>query len=269
MKKIFLFVALISVHIYAENDWGKTGHRTVGEIAKEHISKKTSKKIAALLDGESLAFVSIYADEIKSDKKFKHYGPWHYVNLVGNKKYKEDSINLKGDVLQAIKSCILKIRTKETPKQEKAFYLRMLVHFVGDLHMPLHVGNKEDYGGNKVKVKWFGEKSNLHRVWDSDMIESYNMSYTELAKNQQKLSKKQIKELKKGTLLTWTQESRKLALEVYKTAKEDDYLSYKYMYHNFPIARTQLQKGGVRLAKILDEMFKKKSSWLDSFLAGV
>ncbi|MGY6649336.1 S1/P1 nuclease [Wenyingzhuangia sp. IMCC45574] len=269
MKKLCLLICLMSLSAFAENDWGQTGHRTVGEIAKEHISKKTTKKIKALLKGESLAFVSTYADEIRSDKKFKHYGPWHYVNLVGNKKYKQDSINPKGDVVQAIKTCVLKIRDKQTSQEDKAFHLRMLVHFVGDLHMPLHVGNKKDYGGNKIKVKWFGEKTNLHSVWDTKMIESYNMSYVELSNNTKELSKKEFKDLQKGSLLSWTKESRELALKVYKTAKEGDYLSYKYMYYNFPVAREQLQKGGIRLAKILDEVFKRKSPWLDRFLADV
>lgn len=269
MKKIVMAFVLFSLSMNATNNWGKTGHRTVGKIANEHISRETAKKISQLLDGESLAFVSIYGDEIRSNPKYNSFAPWHYVNFEGDKKYMEDEINPKGDVIQGIKTCVLEVRNKENSKEDRAFYLRMLVHFVGDLHMPLHTGNKHDYGGNKVKIKWFGEPTNLHSLWDSGMIENYKMSYTELAFNLDITSKEENKKLGKGTLVDWAHESRLLALKVYESAKNDENLSYKYMYEQFPLVRTQLQKGGVRLAKVLDEVFKSKSSWLDAFLSNI
>lgn len=269
MKKIVLFVVLSSLNINATTNWGKTGHRAVGQISSKHVCKKTIKKIDELLEGESLALVSIYADEIRSNPKYNSYGAWHYVNFEGDKMYKEDAVNPKGDIIQGIKTCILEIRNKQNSKEDRAFYLRMLVHFVGDLHMPLHAGNKHDHGGNGVKVKWFGEPTNLHRLWDTDMIDSYKMSYTELASNAKKVSELELLKLKEGSLVAWAHESRALALEVYESAKEGENLSYKYMYHQFPLVRTQLQKGGVRLAKILDEVFKSKSVWLDNFLSDI
>lgn len=140
---------------------------------------------------------------------------------------------------------------------------------MGDLHMPLHVGNVSDKGGNTIKVKWFGENSNLHRVWDSDMIDDYQMSYTELADNNLVLSETRIKEIEKGTLLDWISESRQLALSVYDGVQQDEKLGYKYSYENFPTLQKQLQKGGIRLALVLNEVFKSKSKWLDAFLANV
>ncbi|WP_010134403.1 S1/P1 nuclease [Ochrovirga pacifica] len=269
MKKITFVFLIITLHLQANNDWGKTGHRTVGEVANSHISKKTAKKVAYLLEGRSLAFVSIYADEIRSDGRYNEFAPWHYVNFEGDKKYKEDPVNPKGDILQGIKTCILKIRNPIISKEDKTFYLKMLVHFVGDLHMPLHAGNKHDYGGNKIKVQWYGKDVNLHSLWDTHMLDSYQMSYSELANNTDVLKKKELRRLQSGSLLDWVHESRKLALKVYKEVEDGERLGYKYMYHNFPIVRTQLQKGGVRLAKVLDETFKKKSTWLDAFLAGI
>ncbi|MGY5355255.1 S1/P1 nuclease [Wenyingzhuangia sp. IMCC45467] len=265
----YILIIFISLHSFANNDWGKTGHRTVGEIASKHLTNQTTKKVKDLLNGRSLAFVSIYADEIRSDDKYDAFVPWHYVNFNGDKKYKEEPINPEGDIVQGIKTCILKIRTDKVSKEDKAFYLKMLVHFIGDLHMPLHAGNKDDKGGNEIKVKWFGAKSNLHRVWDSDMIDNYQMSYTELASNIDIISKAEIDKVGQGSLVSWAHESRILALKVYKEVKDSDYLGYEYMYHNFPVVRKQLEKGGIRLAIILNEIFKENSKWVDSFLENI
>ncbi|MCW2119145.1 S1/P1 nuclease [Flavobacterium sp. 7A] len=269
MKKLIVALVIsVSFASYAAPNWGKTGHRTVGEIAAKHLRKKTTRKINDLLNNESVASVAVYADDIKSDSQYNKYYSWHYVNFEGNKKYKDDPINPEGDVIQGIKTCVVKIRSKETSKDEKAFFLKMLIHFVGDLHMPLHAGNSSDKGGNDVKVKWFGADSNLHRVWDSDMIDDYQMSYTELATNNDiMITKDEVAVFEKGTLLDWVVESRKLALTLYSQTHQDDKLGYKYMYQNFPVAQKQLEKGGVRLALILNEVFKCKSKWLNTFLA--
>jgi len=209
-----------------------------------------------------LALASNHSDEIKSDEKYNEYFPWHYVNFHQDKKYGEDPINEKGDLVQGIKKCIVKIRDEKSSKAEKKFFIKMLVHLVGDLHQPLHVGNGEDKGGNDIKLKWFYEDSNLHRVWDSEMIDYYKMSYSELSKNREVLTKDKIAEIEKGTLLDWTYESKTLATKVYASAEAAENLKYKYMYYNFPLVRSQLQKGGIRLAFILEQILKKKSSWV-------
>ncbi|NIJ43799.1 hypothetical protein FHR24_000238 [Wenyingzhuangia heitensis] len=265
----YILILCTSISLFANNDWGKTGHRTVGEIAAKHISKNTEKQVNKLLQGESLAMVSIYADEIRSNPEYNSFAPWHYVSFNGDKKYKEEPVNPKGDILQGIKTCILKIRDKNTSTKDKAFYLKMLVHFVGDLHMPLHAGNKHDKGGNDIKLKWFGNHTNLHRLWDTDMIESYKMSYSELASNLDIVPAKENQKITKGTLTDWAHETRAIALKVYESTEEDKNESYVYMYHNFPIVKQQLQKGGVRLAMVLDEVFKKESAWLISFLKNI
>ena len=93
MKKLFLFALLLvaTVSFASEADWGRTGHRAIGQVAGEYLSKKAKTEITELLDGQSLAFVSTYADDIKSDSKYREYGAWHYVNLPdGETKYSEE-----------------------------------------------------------------------------------------------------------------------------------------------------------------------------------
>ena len=243
------------IHATPGPQWGATGHRTIGEIALKHLNKRTNKEIEKILQGESLAFVSTYGDEIKSDSRYKKFDAWHYVNFPFDSKYENSTKNPKGDIVIGINSCISVLRNNNSTKEDKVFYLKFLVHLIGDLHQPLHVGRSEDRGGNDIKIKWFYKNSNLHRVWDSDMIESWNMSYTELASNSKKLSKQQIDTIKQGEVLDWTYESQKLAQEIYNSTKDGDKLSYKYSYDNFATVRSQIQKAGIRLAKILNEIY--------------
>jgi hypothetical protein len=162
---------------------GATGHRVIGEVAAQHISKKTAKVIDDLLEGASLAYVSVFADDIKSDDRYQAFFSWHFANINIDENYNSSSKNPKGDVVQAVEICVRKLKSKTTPRAEKQFYLKLLVHFIGDLHQPMHLAKKEDEGGNKIKIKWFGKSSNLYRLWDSDMINSSQFSYTELAQN--------------------------------------------------------------------------------------
>ena len=129
------------------------------------------------------------------------------------------------------------------------------MHLIGDLHQPMHVGRAEDKGGNDIQVRWFNNGTNLHRVWDSDMINHFNMTYSELADNSNKISKEQLKYLQKGTVADWANETQQHAIKVYASVKTGEKLGYKYMYDNFYLVRSQLQTGGVRLAKVLNELF--------------
>ncbi|MGY0408213.1 MAG: S1/P1 nuclease [Polaribacter sp.] len=235
--------------------WGQNGHRATAKIAENHLTRRAKRKIDKLLKGQSLAFVSTFADEIKSDKKYKKYYSWHYVNMDLDKTYETSKKNPKGDVVTGIKKCIAVLKDKNSSEQDKVFYLKLLVHFVGDLHQPLHIGQREDKGGNTIQVQWFGKGTNLHAVWDTEMIEEWNMSYLELADNEKKLSKEQIKAIEKGTIEDWVNEVHQLTKEVYKSAKAGENLRYKYSYNHFGEVREQLQKGGIRLAKILNDIF--------------
>lgn len=259
MKNIFCFIAafiLIVSTLKAENlDWGGTGHRTVGQIADNYLKGKTKRKIAKLLDGESLAIVSTFGDDIKSDKQYNKFYTWHYINMPLEVRYEASEKNSSGDLLTGIEKCKSVILDENSSKDEKAFYLKMLVHLIGDLHQPMHVGQNEDKGGNTIQVQWFGKGTNLHSVWDSKMIEHYNMTYTELAVNASEISKEEVALIQQGTIADWVNDTQTCAAKVYKSAEIGDNLKFEYMYHNFGMVRSQLQKGGIRLAKVLNELF--------------
>lgn len=251
------FILVATNNVSATNpEWGATGHRSIGEIAKMYLSKKAQRNVAEILNGQSLAMVSTFGDDIKSDKRYNEFYTWHYVNMPFGVKYEDSEKNEKGDLVTGIKKCQEVISDKNASMEDKAFYLKLLVHFVGDLHQPMHVGKTEDKGGNDIQVRWFNDGTNLHRVWDSDMINHFDMTYTELANNTDKISKKQVEFLQKGTLEDWVNETQQHAIKVYGSAEAGEKLGYNYMYENFDLVRSQLQTGGIRLAKVLNDLFE-------------
>ncbi|MFK8058717.1 MAG: S1/P1 nuclease [Polaribacter sp.] len=256
--KLFLIISLLFFSTDTEEAalvWGKNGHRATGQIAEKHLTRKAKKCIDKILKGQSLAFVSTFADEIKSDRKYNKYYSWHYINMDFDETYETAKKNPQGDLVTGINKCISVLKDKKSSDEDKEFYLKMLVHFVGDLHQPMHIGRREDKGGNTIQVQWFGKGTNLHRVWDTDMIDDWEMSYLELANNAKDVTKKQVKSIQKGTVVEWVDEVHELTKEVYKSVKVGENLRYRYSYNHFGTVRTQLQKGGIRLAKVLNDIF--------------
>lgn len=241
---------------FADEDWGQNGHRAIAEIAFQYLDEDVKQEILTLLEGESLALASTYADEIKSDKKYDDYKPWHYVNMTLDSNYQDAEKNEAGDIVVGIQKCIQILKEETSTKAEKTFHLKMLIHFIGDLHQPFHIGLREDRGGNDFKVFWFGEQTNIHKLWDTQLIESYKMSYSELAHNKFPFQDEEIQHFKKLNLMQWVSDTHKITKQVYASAKPNENLSYAYTYTWFPVLRQQLHKAGIHLATQLNEIFK-------------
>jgi hypothetical protein len=258
MKNSIVVLLILSFQFTFSNDmvWSKTGHRTTGEIAQQNLSRKAMKAIDKLLKGQSLALVSTYGDEIKADRKFKKFSAWHYVNFPADKKYGDVEPSESGDLITGIEKCIEIVKDENSSDEDKVFYLKLLVHLVGDLHQPMHVGRIEDKGGNDIQLQWFKKGTNLHRVWDSNMIDDYGMSYTELAESLPRLNKTQKKFIQQGTIYDWVEESQDVANTLYDSVEVGEKLFYRYSYVWWGTVESQLQKGGLRLAKILNEIYE-------------
>ena len=250
MKKIIIITIFITSLLFP---WGKTGHRITGEVAEAHLTEKAKIEIAKILSDPSLANASTWADEMRPNPDFQKYSTWHYANMPLDKRYSEHPQSKKGDIVQAIKLCKAKLRNPNVSKNEKAFHLRFLVHLVGDIHQPLHVGRGDDRGGNDIKVKWFGKDTNLHRVWDSEMINTYMMSYSEFTDLLMRNFNSSSVEMKSEEI--WIDETQKLVIDVYANVKNGDSLGYDYIYENFDIVKSQLFIAGVRLAQTLNDIF--------------
>lgn len=252
---LVLLCLLPSTPVFA---WGSTGHRVVGLIAERHLSPEAKAAVAELLAGESLARVGFWADEIKSDPAWEQAAPWHYVNLDDAEHYVTSAKNPKGDVIEAIQRFAAVLSDRAAPRQSRVEALKFLVHLVGDVHQPLHVGRGSDRGGNSVLVTWFDEVSNLHAVWDSDMIESTGLSYSELADFINRSTPTEVTALQASDVSEWARESQALRPTVY--AIGDGRLGYTYSYRMLPIVERRLREAGVRLAGLLNAAFRSSSS---------
>jgi hypothetical protein len=254
MKRLFTlcFLMLISFSVFC---WGPTGHRAVGLIAEKHLSAKAKKNIAKILGQQSLAEVSTWMDEIRSDSTYNYTTDWHWVTIETGKTYDQSPKNPKGDVIASLEKIIAELKKHTLDKKTETEYLKMLVHLVGDIHQPLHVGCCDDQGGNKVKVKWFGRDTNLHSVWDSNMIDDTKLSFTELTGFLGEPDAATVMNLQKNSVLQWVDESMSFRKQVYDIG--DGNLGYKYSYKYLSIAKQRMVQAGIRLAGVLNQIYGK------------
>lgn len=256
----FLVLALLSYMPLQTMAWGLLGHRVVSEIAQSYLNKKANREIKNILGHESLAMASNWADFIKSEPAYNYFSNWHYINLPAETSSEQlqnylltDTVT---DAFTRIRFLSSELKNKSLEQGKKVMYLRLLIHIVGDLHQPMHTGRFEDLGGNKIQLTWFGQPSNLHRVWDSDLIDSQELSYTEYARSINLIDKSRLFQLQNEGLNLWVEDSYKVSEKIYANVKTGDKLSYRYIYDYIGIADQQLLKGGVHLAALLNDIFR-------------
>ena len=253
-KMRFIFLLLILCICTPTFPWGKTGHRVIGAIAEEYLSPATKRKLREIMGDETLAMASTWMDFIRSDPSWGYATPWHYCTIPDGMTWLEAEIPEEGDIIQTLERLIAELKTNQLSDEEKLTNVRFLIHLIGDLHQPLHVGNGEDRGGNDVKVKWFFQNSNLHRVWDSQMIDYQQMSYTEMAVAINHPGKAQIFKYLEGSVEDWAYESRSYRNQVY-ALPENDNLGYQYVYDNWSLVEQRLLQAGIRLAGVFNAIY--------------
>ncbi|HKZ36333.1 MAG TPA: S1/P1 nuclease, partial [Chryseolinea sp.] len=190
---------------------------------------------------------------IRSDSAYDYASDWHWVTIQKGQTYQQSEKNPKGDIIQTIERIIGALKSKKLNAKDEVEHLKMLIHLIGDIHQPLHVGSGNDRGGNDIKVTWFRTESNLHRVWDSDMIDGTKLSFTELAESLDKPSEAQLQTWQKSTVYDWATESMGYRDQVYDYG--DGKLGYEYSYKYYHIVRHRLLQAGVRLAGVLNEIY--------------
>lgn len=233
--------------------WGKTGHRAIGKIAEENLTPEAKAQIIEILGHSDLARVANWADDIKSDPKWKHANDWHYCTVLDGHDYEGPEAG--GRAVQKVQEFTDLLKKGTLDPKDKMDVLNFIIHIVGDLHQPLHVGNGTDRGGNSVSVTWFGDETNLHSLWDSKMIDHMQYSYTEYAQQiQLALTPEQRQAMLDPSIIDFIAESRSVHSQVYDIG--DGKLSYGYIYKNRELMEDRLLKAGYHLAAILNDIFK-------------
>ncbi len=254
------FVAAICLYFPVRSmAWGTLGHRVVAEVAEHHLNSKTRKAIARIIGPGSLAMEANWLDFIKSDPAYNYLYNWHFVNMPSGWDFDKVNNFLQTDTgtnaYNRVNFVIAELKKKDLPQDKKLLYLRVLVHVLGDLHQPMHVGHKEDLGGNQIKITWFNKPTNLHALWDEALLDFQNLSYTEYANALDHPSKTQAYDYVQGNLANWIFGSYKIASALYSEAEKDTKFSYRYNFDHISTANEQLLKGGLRLAKVLNDIF--------------
>ncbi|PWJ44727.1 S1/P1 nuclease [Sediminitomix flava] len=282
MKKLVLiFLLLFSTQLVFA--WGQNGHRIVAQICYDNLSDRSKIEIDEILDRYYLTQLSTWPDFIRSNKNWAFTFSWHYTTVNSDKTVQQviDAGNEKEgiqDVMEAIEfmTLVLKDDVKATQAFEnlmkennveslanstKATALAFLIHFVGDIHQPMHVGKNRDLGGNKIKVMFFSEKESLHAIWDTDIIEKQQLSFSEYTLMIEKNQAANKARWEKDKVKVWAEESVELREEIYNTLYDRTNenglpeLSYDYMYEFVPRMEERLAAAGYRAAFILNSIF--------------
>jgi hypothetical protein len=258
LKKLILGLAIIYAPIQSMA-WGTEGHRIAGQIAESYLTPKARKAIHDILGFESIAIASNYADFIKSDPAYSYLSPWHYIDFDKLYTYPEMQTFLSKDTsvdaYTKMNFLIGELKKKDISKDNQALYLKMLIHIVEDVHQPMHTAHTDDKGGNDFKVNWFSTPTNLHSVWDSQLIDFQQLSYTEYTDAINHTTAEQRDEWQKAPISQWLFESNQIAEKLYTEIKPGDVLNYKYNFTHIAIVNRQLLKAGVRLAGVLNQIF--------------
>lgn len=238
--------------------WGQNGHRITGAIASSLLSSEAQAKIEDIIGNESLAEASTWPDFMRSsnDPFWRKSSPLHYVTVPPHKHYHEVGAPPQGDAMTGLQQFTAQLQSKTASREEKATALRFVVHIIGDLHQPLHAGNGTDRGGNDFKVSYFSEPSNLHRVWDTQMIESQNLSYTEYTQFlSRKIDNTLIQEYTTTNPEIWIDESTAIRDTIYP---ENDKLYYEYPYQHIGTVNERLIQAGIRIAAYLNQVLREQ-----------
>jgi hypothetical protein len=248
-----LFILLKPLSVYS---WGSTGHRIIGEISENLLTDKAKQRINVLLGNASIAMVANWGDEIRSDDRYNYTADWHYTNLdAGLSRTAFDTLALKQDEGKNI-YCILAITNHLRQLSSDTMMLKMLIHLVGDMHCPLHLGHAQDKGGNTIHLSWFRNETNLHSLWDSGLIDAQKLSYTEYATHLMRIYPTQAPEFDGyvNTVLDWAWDIYNDAQTVYLSADQAS-KSYEYMYSYRYLWEKNLVKAGEHLAVLLNYIY--------------
>lgn len=243
--------------------WGPEGHTVVALIAERTLTTEANAEVGKLLDrGETLSSVATFADDYRTTCPAT--APWHYVNVplaAPDFDARRDCKAPQDCIVLAIERSIEILRDRKAPKADRSLALRLLVHWVGDLHQPLHATSNDDRGGNDQQVRLGGRSTNLHSLWDSVLIRLDGRSEVNLAKALFSSTTPATRtQLEKGTVGDWTRESHaagKLAYEAIGAPPDktrtlrlpDDYADEMQ-----PLLADELLKGGLRLSRVLNEV---------------
>ncbi len=281
MRLLLVLLACLPNLLFA---WGANGHRVVARICYENLSDPARQRVDAALGDNYLAQVSTWPDYIRAESGWDFASPWHYMTVQPGQTVADvaretaadpgifdvqEAIALMTDVLKGeaaardqLTGLMKEHRVEPLAGSLDATALAFLIHFIADVHMPLHVGKNRDLGANKITVLFFGERYNLHSVWDTQILEQERLSYTELAAFVGIHTRARKAAWQDAPPQTWMEESVTLREQIYNTLYDRTDrdsglpdLGYDYQHDFLPLVEDRLGAAGYRAAAVLNRIF--------------
>lgn len=239
--------------------WGPEGHNLIARLAAAHLTPEAMARVAEILGpGTTIESISSWADQIRRNRAAT--GPWHYIDIPIDMPHLDMARDCpKGEcVLAKIEDFKKVVVDPAATAEQRKEALMFLVHFVGDMHQPLHCADNKDKGGNAVKLDFFGRSSNLHSVWDSGLLGRIGQEdalFTQFSKH---LAGKRARKWGMGTVEAWAEQSHKAAQKVVygklPKAPAGGPVKVDAAYERLagPVIKDQIAKAGARLAMVLN-----------------
>lgn len=285
MKKYLLaLLALCTLALHTPAmAYGQFGHATIAEIAMANVTPAVRARVLALLaqsralatpgcKAKTIEELSVWPDCVRGmGPRFSYTASWHYQNVNICQPFDLKSACRDGNCVSAqIDRAVKLLKDKTVPLAERVQALAFLVHFTGDLHMPLHAGDHGDLGGNQVKAAYgiyAPDRLNLHSIWDGALAERAITTGPTLVR---RYASEEAAPIAAGTTEDWSREAWRISRDVtYPSAVGDQpcatphpsptspraKLDQATIERLIPIARLQVERAGLRLARLLGEAF--------------
>jgi hypothetical protein len=237
--------------------WGPAGHDAVARVAAQRLTPASQKQVAALLSGQPMWEVAVWADEVRTSTH-RHTNTWHFTNIpIASSGFSRTRDCRQGDcVVGAIERLAAALRDRSRPRIERQEALKFLIHFIGDIHQPLHAANAGDRGGGDRTIAPVGGSTNLHFAWDGGIIQSQNANAASLAATANRWLRTQTEStLSGGSPVEWANESFRIARDVvYIQVNGDNAILGAERFEAMRIIEKQIALAGLRLAALLNRV---------------
>lgn len=251
--------------------WGAKGHSVIAEIAERGLSPNVAAQVRQMNFGAPLRDIASLPDDWRAEEtkgiRTGDTGPLHYSNIPNDQETFDRARDCKEDqcVVAALERFTAVLKDKSQPRDKRREALIYVVHFMGDLHQPMHAAGGQvknetsgqmepDRGGNLVKIRFLGSDTNLHSAWDSALIDwgpATVEGYVERLL-QYEMRGRSVAELQRGTIVEWFNESHYAAVHhAYQIGNGN--LGGEYAQQNIGIVYERLLRGGLRLRRVLED----------------
>lgn len=268
MRRIILALVISVLTTTMCHAWGSKGHKTVAALSLVYLTESARAGVESLLGGDETKYINaaVWADEIRNSRP--ETKPWHFVDIPRTASGYDAARDCKnGDcVVVKIDEFTRQLADRKLIKAKRVEALKFLIHFIGDIHQPLHGAEDDnDRGGNLVFVRIGGVTDNLHSWWDSQLVNKLGASPEDIAENLEgDISDDDVKAFSRGTAKDWAEESHKIARDfIYERSRGKNkrenpiLLPDSYFDDALPIVRSRIALAAVRLAMVLNKSFQK------------